>query len=120
MSDLLDYFRITFSDDAMKANWPRCANCDQQFPDEEDFQIVIYPTFLPFGGHTMIEHRVCNECAIPRTVYYMESASTFSATTYEQNEMVIGFGPTYEAAEMDLRERFAERFNRDIVNFVRG
>lgn len=109
------------SDEQIRTTWERCNNCDRQYPEEADFQLCAYYSFYP---KQYVTHSVCNSCAIPRKVFYTDRGSEgslrHSVVTYEGNEMLIGFGPTEPAAVMDLRERFAERFNRDIVNFQRG
>lgn len=114
MIPLFEYYKVDFN-----PHWERCSNCDRQYPGEEDFQLVSYWTFFG-GGHFTDPKRVCNECATPRNVYFGHTSDTYSATTYENHEMICGFGPTEPAALMDLRERFSERFNRDIVNIQRG
>jgi len=96
----------------------RCGNCDCEFPEGTGSLVEVHTSR---GTEVM---NVCPECSQPRQLYFTESEWSehlrYSATVYEQNEMIIGFGPTEPAAVADLREKYIKRFDRDLITFERS
>lgn len=114
-------YTLDLSDFAIRSTWPRCENCDQQSPDEDYFELKTYFTFFNL---TWVTVRVCKECCKSVDVYITQSEHSermrYGATIYIHNEMIIGFGRTEDQAIDDMRARYSEMFNRDIVNFKRN
>lgn len=109
------------SDIQISSTWERCNNCSRLFPEESDFQLVSYIQSLNKIECKGI--RVCNECCKPKEVFITELSGLsmkFSATTYEDNQMIVGFGSTEKEAIEDMRSLYAESFNKDIVSFKRA